>query len=198
VYEWLALFLPGVGKWVSVGEFRVNVYGAIYRGNIRGNKNALFVKIFGLINKNSGPSFHRLMMPLLLMHEIDCYITNAVEEKDFDERRPDWIYYNRRISDEVLRLQTKYHFRVAVDVDDWWHLDPHHIMFRFSKDNNTIAHAIKHLQIADVVTTTHERLAEMVYPYNKNVVIVPNAIPDHEYFPRVHLPSAKGHRRLFK
>lgn len=41
---------------------------------------------------------------------------------------------------------------------------------------------IKHLQNADLITTTHERLAELIYPYNPNVVILPNAIPDHEYF----------------
>lgn len=155
------------------------------------------MKIFGLINKNSGPGFHRIMMPLLLMPDIDTYITNAIEEKDFEEKKPDWIYYNRIISDEVLRLQSRYHFRVAVDVDDWWQLDPHHIMFRYSRDNNVAAHQIKHLRIADVVTCTHERLAERVYEFNKNVVVVPNAIPEHEYFPVVKTQSAKGHRRIF-
>jgi glycosyltransferase involved in cell wall biosynthesis len=155
------------------------------------------MKIFGLINKNSGPGFHRIMMPLLLMPDVDAYITNAVQESDFEQRRPDAIYYNRIVSDEVLRLQSKYHFRVIVDVDDWWHLDPHHIMFRWSKENNAPAHAVKHLQIADVVTTTHERLAEEVSKYNKNVVIVPNAIPDHPYFPVVKTQSANGHKRVF-
>lgn len=155
------------------------------------------MKVFGLISKDSGPGFHRIMMPLLLMRDTDCYITNAVEEKDFEKRRPDWIYYNRIISDEVLRLQSKYHFRVAVDVDDYWHLDPHHIMFRYSKQNNMPAHQVKHLRIADLVTTTHERLAELVYPYNKNVVVVPNAIPNHEYFPILKTSSAEGHRRVF-
>jgi glycosyltransferase involved in cell wall biosynthesis len=155
------------------------------------------MKIFGLINKNSGPSFHRIMMPLLLMPDADVYITNGIEEKDFEERRPDAIFYNRLISDDVLRLQSKYHFRVVVDVDDWWELNPQHIMFRWSKENNGVAHAIKHLRIADVVTCTHERLAEKVYPFNKNVVILPNAIPKHEYFPTERTESAKGHKRIF-
>lgn len=155
------------------------------------------MKIFGLINKNSGPGFHRIVMPLLLMPDVDCYITNAVEEKDFEERKPDAIYYNRIISDEVLRLQSKYHFRVIVDVDDYWNLDPHHIMFKYSKLNNIPAHAIKHLQIADVVTTTHDRLAEMIYPYNKNVVVCPNAIPTHEYFPVNKTEASKNLKRIF-
>lgn len=156
------------------------------------------MKIFGLINRDSGPGFHRIWMPLERMPIYDVYITNAVEESDFERRKPDWIYYNRTISDEVLRLQSKYHFRVAVDVDDWWELDPHHIMFKWSKANNGPAHAVKHLRIADVVTCTHERLAEQVYPYNKNVVVLPNALPkDHEYFPVLQTRSARGHHRVF-
>lgn len=62
------------------------------------------MKIFGLINKNSGPGFHRIHIPLLYMKDVDCYVTNAIEEKDFDEKRPDAIFYNRIISDEILRL----------------------------------------------------------------------------------------------
>lgn len=148
-------------------------------------------------------------MPLLLMPNTDVYVTNAVEEADFEKRKPAWIYYNRIISDEVLRLQSKYHFRVAVDVDDWWHLDPHHIMFRYSKTNNGAAHAVKHLRIADVVTCTHERLAERVYEFNKNVVVLPNAIPEERTwvsaapstekypFPVERTKSANGHKRIF-
>ena len=136
-------------------------------------------------------------MPLLLMPEVDCYITNAIEEKDFEERRPDAIYYNRVMSDEVLRLQSKYHFRVIVDIDDYWNLDPHHIMFKESKLKNHPAHHVKHLQIADVVTTTHERLAEMIYPINKNVVVCPNSIPKHEYFPVVKTQAANNLKRIF-
>lgn len=155
------------------------------------------MKIFGLINRTSGPGFHRIFVPLITMPNTDAYVTNAVEEEDFEKRRPDAIYYNRIISDEVLRLQSKYHFRVVVDVDDWWRLDPHHIMFKYSRDNNVPAHQVKHLRIADVVTCTHERLAERVYEFNKNVVVVPNALPQHEYFPVVRTQSAKGHRRVF-
>lgn len=154
--------------------------------------------IFGLVNRNSGPGFHRIHLPLLLMPDVDIYVTNAVQEEDFEKRKPSAIYYNRIVSDEVLRLQSKYHFRVIVDVDDWWHLDPHHIMFKYSKENNIPAHAEKHLRIADVVTCTHERLAEKVYEFNKNVVVLPNAIPKNcEYFPSVHSPTKTGKKRIF-
>lgn len=149
--------------------------------------------IFGLINKNSGPGFHRIMMPLLLMRNTDVYITNGVTEEDFEKRQPKAIYYNRLTSDEIIKLQAKYHFKIVCDVDDYWHLDPFHVSYKYSIDNRMPDHQVKHLKIADVVTTTHERLAEKIYPYNKNVVIVPNAIPDHEYFP-VNKTTSSYHR----
>jgi glycosyltransferase involved in cell wall biosynthesis len=151
--------------------------------------------IFGLINKNSGPGFHRIMMPLLLMKNTDVYITNAAQEKDFEEKKPMAVYYNRIIGDELIALQKKYHFKIVCDVDDWWELDPFHIMYDFHISNRMAEHQVKHLRIADVVTCTHERLAEKVYPYNKNVVVVPNAIPNHEYFPVQRTQSE--YRRVF-
>jgi glycosyltransferase involved in cell wall biosynthesis len=139
------------------------------------------MKIFGLIQKDSGPGFHRVMMPLLMMQGVDTYITNSITEADF-EKGCDAIYYNRVISDEVLALKDKYGFKVIVDIDDYWHLDPHHIAYEQYKFDNFAALQIKHIQQADVVTTTHKRLAALIRPYNDNVVVCPNAIPDHEYF----------------
>ena len=140
------------------------------------------MRIIGLVNKDSACSFHRILMPLLLMPDVDTYITNNITEQDF-EKGCDAIYYNRVISDEILKLRDKYHFKVVVDIDDYWKLDRHHIAYEHYEENNYEALQIRHLQDADVVTTTHERLAEKIYPYNKNVIICPNAIPKHEYFP---------------
>lgn len=138
------------------------------------------MKILGLINKDSGPGFHRILMPLLLMHGIDAKITNSIKEEDLTGI--DWVYYNRIISDNILNAQPKFNFKIAVDVDDYWELDLHHIGYQNYKENDFTALQVKHLRGADVVTTTHERLAEKIYPYNPNVVVCPNAIPDHEYF----------------
>jgi glycosyltransferase involved in cell wall biosynthesis len=131
------------------------------------------------------------------MQDTDVYITNAVTEADFEEKQPTTIYYNRLISDDILALQSKYHFKIAVDVDDYWHLDPSHISYEYHVRNNMPDHMEKHIRLADVVTTTHERLAEAIYQINRNVVVVPNAIPTHTYFPRLKYPSANKKRRIF-
>ncbi|MGN6416103.1 MAG: glycosyltransferase [Pseudobacter sp.] len=123
------------------------------------------------------------MLPLLWMRETDVRVTNSVTEEDF-EKGCDAIYYNRTIGENILKLQSKYRFKIVVDVDDYWHLDPHHVSYQHHIDINFPEQQLGHLQIADAVTTTHERLADKIYPYNKNVHVIPNAIPnDPQYFP---------------
>lgn len=141
------------------------------------------MKIFGLVNKDSGAGFHRIMMPLLMMEGIDAYITNAITPADFEKQKPNAIYYNRVISDDVILHARSAGCKIIVDVDDYWRLDVHHIAYESYMQNNFEALQIKHLHLADLVTTTHELLAEKIYPYNKNIVVLPNAIPRHDYFP---------------
>lgn len=139
------------------------------------------MRIIGLIKKDSGVDFHRIMMPLLMMDGPDCYITNSLKEEDL-EKGCDAIYYSRIISEEIINQRSKYGFKVILDIDDYWRLDYHHIAYKGYMDNDFEALQIRHLHMADLVTTTHERLAEKIYTYNKNVILCPNAIPNHEYF----------------
>ncbi len=148
--------------------------------------------IFGLIKKDSGVDFHRVLMPLLMMPDIDAYITNGITEDDLlglgkypsgrPLPKPNAIYYNRVVNEDIPKLCRKKGIKIIVDVDDFWLLDPHHIAYRDYMANDFADLQRKHLIFADHVTTTHERLAEKIYPYNKRVIITPNAIPQHEYF----------------
>jgi hypothetical protein len=71
----------------------------------------------------------------------------------------------------------KYGFKLVVDNDDYWKLDPSHILYERYVLNDVPEQIINWLKIADLCTVTHERLAEEVYAYNQNVEILPNAIP---------------------
>lgn len=136
------------------------------------------------------------MVPLLTMRGITPYITNSITPQDFIHRKPHAIYYNRVVSNEVLQHARAAGCKVIIDVDDYWLLDEHHIASDVYKHHNFAALQIKHLQQADVVTTTHHRLAEKIARYNKNVVILPNAIPQQNtYFNAPHIPAEK--LRLF-
>lgn len=138
------------------------------------------MKILGLVNRASGPSFHRILNPLVMMQGIDAYITNNVKPEDFDGA--EWVYYNRVVNKELLTICKEKGVRIAVDVDDYWKLDKHHIAYDQYQDSNFEFEQTMHILNADVVTTTHERLADLIYPINKNVIITPNAIPKNKYF----------------
>ena len=148
--------------------------------------------IFGLIKKDSGVDFHRITMPLLMMPGIDAYITNGLQPVDLTGNgwkpngsplnKPDAIYYNRVVSEDVVKMAHKEGIKIVVDVDDYWLLDPHHIAYNDYMTNKFHELQCKHLIFADAVTTTHERLAEKISEFNKNVTITSNAIPDHPFF----------------
>jgi glycosyltransferase involved in cell wall biosynthesis len=150
------------------------------------------MRVISFVNKNSGVSFHRLIMPLLLLDELDVFITNNLLEEHF-EKGCDIFYYNRILPDSAVpiikRLQEKYGFRVIVDIDDYWHLDPHHVLYETYIEEDFARRQREHLTAADAITTTHERLAERIRPYNPNVHILPNAIPHSGQFAIERTPS---------
>lgn len=118
----------------------------------------------------------------MLMRNIDTYVTNTLRPEDF-EKGCDLLLYSRdHAPDNLAELKEKYGFKVAVDVDDYWELDEHHILYQHYQDVGYAAKQIKHLMDADVVLTTHPRLAEEIAVFNKNVFICPNAIPKQGQF----------------
>ena len=156
------------------------------------------MRIIAFANKNSGPAYHRLIMPLMLMDGPDVFITNDLLEEHF-EKGCDILVYNRTLPEHAMEkireLKKKYGFRICVDVDDWWELDPHHILYQEYQEEDFAAQQIKHIREADIVFTTHARLAEQIesvielraigeYPFlfRPSVHVLPNAIPRQGQF----------------
>jgi glycosyltransferase involved in cell wall biosynthesis len=165
------------------------------------------MRIIGYIQGVTGVSYHRILAPLLLMKDVDVYVTNNLEEKDF-EKGCDVVVFNRIIPNEamskLLELKLKYGFKIVCDVDDYWHLDEHHILYQSYLDNNFAESQIECLQFADIITTTNDRLADKIKPYNSNVHILPNAIPKQGQFdiertkskqPRLFWQGSETHRK---
>lgn len=140
------------------------------------------MKLIAYIHRNSGVSYHRLICPLLMMKGVDVFMTNDLREEHFEQKGCDVFMYNRTLPDSAApiidRLQKKYGFKIALDIDDWWHLDPHHVLFKEYIKEGFAAKQIEHIRRADVVLTTHDRLAKEIEPYNSNVHIARNAIPN--------------------
>ena len=143
------------------------------------------MRVVAFVNNNSGPGYHRVIMPLMLMHGPDVFITNNLLEEHF-EKGCDVFMYNRVLPDHALgkiaELKEKYGFKVCVDIDDYWELDEHHIMFDYYKEENFAQRQLSQIVNADIVLTTHDRLAEEIKTYNENVHVLPNAIPKQGQF----------------
>lgn len=67
--------------------------------------------------------------------------------------------------------------RYIVDIDDYWYLYPKHYIFNKWQQNGTGRQMIEYMKEAVAVTTTNTVLAEKIARYNKNVYVVPNALP---------------------
>lgn len=83
----------------------------------------------------------------------------------------------------IINNLKKLDIKVIVDIDDHWELDPSHGYYQSAKLDNLLSISIECIKLADMVTTTTDTLRNVIKVYNKNVVILPNAInPNEEQF----------------
>lgn len=140
------------------------------------------MNILTLSVRNSGCGYHRVMLPTYLMNNKKGErnrgrITDTLTDGIWDEGW-DIVYTNRCWDkDDLIELKKIYGFKLVIDVDDYWILDEHHLMYDDYNFGNFASRVVKHLKAADLVTCTHERLADMVRPYNNNLIVLPNSIP---------------------
>ncbi|CAB4122021.1 hypothetical protein UFOVP19_40 [uncultured Caudovirales phage] len=138
------------------------------------------MRILAITSKFSGVGYHRIMMPLVNMQKDYCMITDTINEAVFDNNY-DIVVFNRFISfteiDTLERMRNKYKFKLVVDNDDYWDLPPSHILYQRYKEVMVGKMIIDFIRVADLCTCTHERLADEISVYNKNVEILPNAVP---------------------
>jgi len=138
------------------------------------------MRILAITSKQSGVGYHRIMMPLVNMKKDYCLITDTLSEETF-EGKFDIVVMNRMLAnitpDQMIEWRKKYGFKLVVDNDDHWQLDPSHILYQDYILKKIPEQIINWIQIADLCTCTHDRLAEEIYKHNTNVEILPNAIP---------------------
>lgn len=137
------------------------------------------MRILALTSKYSGVGYHRIMMPLVNMKKDYCMITDTLHEEVFADNY-DIVVMNRMLQHTTKQIddwRKKYRFKLVVDNDDHWELDPSHILSDSYKLNNVTNRIKEFIEIADLCTCTHDRLADKIYELNKSVAILPNAIP---------------------
>ncbi len=136
------------------------------------------MKILALGHRFSGCFYHRIWLPSMLMEGKErARVTDTITEDTFKEKW-DIVFINRMwAKDDLFKLRDEYGFKLVLDMDDYWVLDHHHMDYDHYTDGRYDSRVVQHIKLADLVTCTHERLAERIRPYNENVVICPNAIP---------------------
>ncbi len=134
------------------------------------------MRIITVGQRNSGVSFHRLFNPLIYLPKEYAMMTDVLTEEEL-EKGYDILFINRYIAgmevDEVVRLREKYGFKLVVDIDDFWHLDPWHILY----GKYPTQKVIDHIKVADIVTCSNNDLAVYVDELNPNWIVIPNALP---------------------
>jgi glycosyltransferase involved in cell wall biosynthesis len=142
------------------------------------------MRVVAFVN-SSGCSYHRIIAPLMLMKDVDVFITNNLLEEHF-EKGCDIFMYNRVLPNhaapKLKELKEKYGFKTCVDVDDYWHLDEYHVLYDLYEQQEFARQQESHIKEADIVLTTNERLLQEIRPLNHNVHICPNAIPKQGQF----------------
>ncbi len=149
------------------------------------------MKILAITQPTSGVGYHRLMLPLASMQGVKAKATNLFTQEVVNEGY-DILYYNREApikeSWDTVREDTGW--KIAIDIDDHWDLPPNHILYR--QYEAVKYRIINNIEQADIVTTTHEALADKIRQYNNNVVVLPNAIPyGKDLFNDYKQPSSK-------
>jgi len=128
-----------------------------------------------------GPScdYHRTILPFK-------YLGFDIQPKPINYAAAELIVFNRLAHEPPERFfaQQKLHgFKYIVDIDDYWHLYPHHHIYANWQKAKFTEKIMAFIKGANAVTTTNSALAAKVAQLNKNVVIIPNALPfDHGQF----------------
>lgn len=149
------------------------------------------MRILVITQQNSGVGYHRLMLPIYYMQKDFAFFTDTINDEILAENY-DLVVVNRYIPschiDDLVAYREKYGFKLILDIDDFWHLDPWHILF----DQYDPYPIIEHIKIADLVTCTNMTLRYEISQFNKNVHVLPNALPyGKDQFLDVHVPGDK-------
>lgn len=88
----------------------------------------------------------------------------------------DIFFFNKKTHFNLGELQDR-GVKIVLDIDDYWQLPKEHFYYRNWIRNNVTSRIMFAMGIADAVITTTELLAAEIRPINKNVHVIPNALP---------------------
>ena len=160
------------------------------------------IKVLAIPPDFTGVGYFRCIAPHKRLHklfgdELDITIKHDIDFGDIEYLKDyDIVFFNRPLVPNMERffscvktLQKEHNVKFVYDIDDYWDLGQGHPGYGAQKRLGHDAMIKKSLEIMDVVTTTTDIFAERIRKYNKNVVVLPNAIdPEEEQFKPIDKP----------
>jgi glycosyltransferase involved in cell wall biosynthesis len=135
--------------------------------------------LFFLSADEDGVAYHRLFLPSQYLEnfEVRRRVKNIFPA---DMEWADVVVVSRLMdgpAEQIRGICDKYNVKLVVDVDDLWILPQNHILHQYYQKTQYGKKQEDYLKIADQVWTTNIRLADEIRPFNKNVIVIPNALP---------------------
>ena len=170
--------------------------------------------VLAFYRPTSGVSYHRIERPLRRLNELGLINLTLLNGSD-PLGKIDLPSYTHVISSRFIPVRAEAieifanlcksrGVRVIVDQDDWWHLPAEHDGWKKYEQSIHLTapdgsvkgvRGIRWLiersmKIADEVWVTHNYLAKKVHQFNKNTVVIPNAIhPEDPQWQHTRQPS---------
>lgn len=152
------------------------------------------INVLVISNDNDGVGYYRMNAPYLSLNDPDInvrFLPISDWNFRFDENTlKDFhvIIYHKdipfRVQEDVDNFRNvikKLGIKLIFDIDDHWLLHSSHINYNQWKKGNSMEKIIETIKNADYVTTTTPLFADEIKEYNKNVLVVENAINHKEY-----------------
>lgn len=163
------------------------------------------IKVLAIPPNFTGVGYFRCIAPHKRLHELfgdelDITIKHDVDFKNIEYLKDfDIVFFNRPMFpdmdlflDVIKTLQKEHGVKFVYDIDDYWDVGKGHPSYGAQIRERFDIKVKKALPVMDVITTTTEIFAKKIRKFNKNVVVLPNAInPEEEQFKPIDKPYDK-------
>lgn len=140
------------------------------------------MKINYYVRPETGVSFHRFVQPMdYMLHEEGDTATLKWHGSDENEAglECDILTYSLYLETDAILLKNLQDkgTKIVLDIDDDWDVPVSHPRYQFLTERRFQQRILDNIRMADVVTCPTIRLQEKIRQYNKNTVVIPNALP---------------------
>jgi len=149
------------------------------------------IKILVVPSDRTGVSYFRSTKPNLHLEKLypdEFHVDIEYEPKLNDDewlKQYDLVHYHRTLGDygqmeSLLAKLKSLGITTVMDLDDYWLPDRTHPAYHIVKNGDLDKKITNNLRLAENVITTTKFFANEIKKYNKNVVVIPNAIDPNE------------------